>query len=136
MAGRSWVKLDTSYFGNPKIAQLGRPAVLLHLALITYCAEHLTDGYVTDAAIRNRSDSAQIPIGSRSRARRQLIDAGLLVRNGRGYLLHGFLDMNPQLERQAVEQERSRWREQKRSQRHPMSTADARAVRAPRSDKR
>lgn len=117
MAGHRWFRLDTGYFQNPKIIGLGRPAILLHLALIAYCAEHLTDGYVTADAITSRSGIARIPLGSRSRARSELIAAGLLEANGEGWIVHDFLAMNPHLERAAIEAERQRWRDRKRDQR-------------------
>lgn len=112
MTGRSWVRLDVGYLTHPRMAPLSDKAVLLHLALVCYCAEHLTDGFVP-STIAARSLSDRIPIGSRSRIRRRLIDAGLLTECEGGYMVRDFLQRNPHLERAHVERERARWRSYK-----------------------
>lgn len=42
----SWVKLDDSFFENPKISILSDPAKVAYLEGLTYCAKELTDGFV------------------------------------------------------------------------------------------
>ena len=113
MAGSRWVKLDTEYPDNPKIYPLSHAAFRLHVTLITYCARELTDGHVTQLGVRVCAQRAHI--GGRTVAQlvHQLTCAGLLEPHADGYMLHDFLDMNPQLERTVVESRRKRWRAKK-----------------------
>jgi len=54
---RAFAQFDVGYLDNPKIADLldASPiAVLMHAASVLYCAQHLTDGEVTAAAMSRK----------------------------------------------------------------------------------
>lgn len=118
MGGSRWVKLDVDYFTNPKIAGLSPCAQLLHLALIAHCGKHLTDGFVASPALRAARHAVPVSRSSMTRAVEQLRRAGLIVDSADpdrpGVLVHGFLDMNPELERVKVDQYRAASRERQR----------------------
>lgn len=47
---RLWAKIDLGYLTNPKMADIldaSSIAILMHLASILHCAQHLTDGHVS-----------------------------------------------------------------------------------------
>ena len=52
---RLWAKLDLGYFSNPKVSDVldaSSNAVLMHVASILHCAQHLTDGHVAPRAMQ------------------------------------------------------------------------------------
>lgn len=127
MAGSRYARVDTGYFSNPKIVDLTQYAKLLHLASILYCAEHLTDGAVTPAALRVCADRVGIRRDRRTQRCTELVAAGLWVETCDGWTLHDFVDMNPFATREVVDKQRERWRVQKANQRNGydhMSTVD------------
>lgn len=115
MAGSRWVKLDVQYLDNPKISALSQGAVVLHIAMIAYCAAELTDGFVPRSARATLAARASLGTRAARTAHAQLHAQGLLHESddpeNPGCWLHGFLDMNPQAERAVVEAERKSARE-------------------------
>ena len=123
MAGTRWARVDLTYLRNPKIRGLPAECVLLHLASILYCAEHLTDGHIPIISLTELGHSANIsPYWVRRRVR-CLVDRGLWIESPDGWTLHGFEDTNPQAMRHAVEAERESWRVRQHRRRHPDVTA-------------
>ena len=114
MAGPRWVKLDTGYLRNPKLASLSTDAILLHVASITFCVHHLTDGAIPESSLRDLGQMARIDVRWVRRRALELEALRLWVPNGDGWSLHDFLAMNPQAERKVVETERERNRERQR----------------------
>ena len=116
MAGHRWARIDLTYLTNPKLRGLPPEVVLLHLASILHCAEHLTDGQI---AYRSLTDLAQIAYIDKKWARRRaslLVDRGLWIETETGWQLHDFEAMNPQAMRCVVERDRALARE--RQHRH------------------
>ena len=118
MAGTRWVKVDTSYFRNPKITVLTPTARLLHLASIMYAADQLTDGAITPRALDGLAADACIPKRSVPARVAELEEAGLWERNGKGWWLHDFAQMNAQATRTAVQKQRARWASRQAQHRH------------------
>lgn len=48
----SWVALDDKFHSNPKIIDAGNAAIGFYARALSYCADHLTDGYVSPAWVR------------------------------------------------------------------------------------
>lgn len=88
----SWVRLDDKFPGHPKVKAAGKTAAWLHVAGLCYCAQHLTDGKL--------SESSLVGLGqfSGAQARKlaeRLVEVGLWERNGTGYAIHDYLAYNP-----------------------------------------
>jgi len=89
-----WVKLDDSFFEHRKVMILSVRAKLLFLAGLTHAAKNLTDGYLLDGDVRViRAFAEATPAHVR-----ELVDAKLWERDGRGYSIHDWSDYNPSAE--------------------------------------
>ena len=119
MAGPRWVKLDVDYFGNPKIVGLSTPAKLLHVAAICWCGQHLTDGRVPAAAMRQLVSTTS----TKRRHIDELLIARLLYEIDGDFELHDFTTMNGsradveariEAKREAARKRQQRWREARR----------------------
>jgi hypothetical protein len=113
------VKLDVDYFRNPKARAAGRDGRALHLASICHAGAQLTDGYLPDAGLSVLLAEAEVS----RRAVSLVVDAGLWVPNGSGWVLHDYVEMNGSrheaLSRIAIERDRkARWRASKAQRRH------------------
>jgi len=116
----TWSKFDDAAPKNPKAVAAGNDAWALWAAAIMYCNRHLTDGFVSLAALA--ADCLPVPI-STQQARRlaeRLCDLrvrpdglGLFERTDGGlYKVHDFLEWNPS--KSEVEAQRKADRERKR----------------------
>lgn len=60
---RAFAVFDVGYLDNPKIAPLldegPGNAILMHAASVMYCAQHLTDGYITERAMQRKIGASQ-----------------------------------------------------------------------------
>jgi len=99
-----WAKLDDKFHSHPKTYVAGLDGCGLFAKAISYAADHLTDGFVPEAWVL-----AQVPATRKQKDRRgvveRLIEAGMFERVAGGYLIHGYLEMNPS--RADVEGERA-----------------------------
>lgn len=116
MAGTRWIRLDVAYFRNPKALEAGRDGRALHLASICWSGAELTDGRIPPSALPTVLHDA----GVGRRAVDLVVDSGLWIPNGSGYVIHDYADMNPT--RADVEADRQEWRERQR--RYRMSRRD------------
>lgn len=92
----SWFRLDDRFHGNPKVLAAGNAAVGLYVRCGTYCADHLTDGFVPKNLAKNYGKPSEI---------RALLDVGLWTENDTHYVMPDYLDFNPS--KQVVEAERA-----------------------------
>lgn len=92
-----WVKLDDGFFRNPKVLRVGRDAKALYLAGLCYSGSSLTDGFIPTNATRGLA--VDIEIGSPKKAIAQLVDAGLWVEVGDGFMIHDYLEFNQSAEK-------------------------------------
>lgn len=105
----TWVRVDASVFGNPKVRRVPPPAKLLYVAGLCYCAEHLTDGRIPREALA----AIGATLGIRpTPAVRHLADAGLWAVVDDGWLVPDYCYRNPS--RAEVEERRRADRERKR----------------------
>lgn len=85
MAGL-FIKLDTNYWGHPKIVAVGYLPGVLYQQMSMYCMDHATDGHVPDAVL---------PRFGMPRVRHQveaLAGVGLIERDGEGWLVPGYVE--------------------------------------------
>jgi hypothetical protein len=116
----TWSKFDDAAPKSPKAVAAGNEAWALWAAAIMYCNRHLTDGYVTLAALATDCLPRPIPIARAKKLAEELCAAvqrpdgkGLFeaAQNGM-YLVHDFLDWNPS--KVEVEAKRKKDRDRKR----------------------
>ncbi len=110
-----WFKIDDSLYDHPKFAGLSLAAIGLWTAGGSYCARHLTDGFLSDAA------TPMLRVGS-VRCRADLVAAGLWAESGGGIQYHDWLDFQPSretvlAERRAAAERQHRARESAKSRR-------------------
>ena len=71
----SWVRLDDRFHSDPKVVQAGNAAAGVFARALSYCADHLTDGFVPLEWVKTISKPAE---------RRALIEAELWVEAAAG----------------------------------------------------
>ena len=81
-----WVRVDTSMPTHPKFLALSDRALATWLRGLCYCGLHGTDGVVPESALSHVGGERQ------SASSRELVEAGLWVRNGGGYVVHDYLE--------------------------------------------
>jgi hypothetical protein len=89
----TWTKLDDTFHGHPKIRRAWRNPIAfgLHVLALNHCSCHDLDGHVDPEFVED-----QVPDQSdRVEAIKHLCDAGLWQPNGRGWLIHDFLEYHP-----------------------------------------
>lgn len=84
----AWVRFDDTFWTHPKLERLSDKAHRLYLRSIGYCAQHLTDGVLDDAALRT--------LGALKRHADELVAGGCwdIIPDG-GYTVHDYLEFNP-----------------------------------------
>lgn len=107
----TWVKLEDGMPEHPKIVELNVHAKWALVELWCYAARHQTDGRVGDQAAKRIAKPKVIS---------DLVGAGLIHRNGTGWVIHDWLDHNMSAadyaHRKEAEAERLRvYRERKRN---------------------
>ena len=100
----SWLKLESRYPRHPKLMGCSVMACWMDVCGMAYCAEYLTDGFVSDAAIR--------VLDSRLRSSRrhadELVNCGRWERVDGGYRIHDYLHYNPSAAEALADEQRSR----------------------------
>jgi len=121
-----WVKLDDSFHSNPKINDAwkgDKPAIGLYAMALSYCGQHLTDGFVHDSFVEQKIPQNR----ERKKTTETLVNAGLWDRTRGGFLVNDFFNFNPS--RQQVNEKRERERLKKAKQRE-LSPGDSPETRA------
>ena len=94
----SWVKLDDQFTDHPKVIAAGPMAGWLYVCGLTYCSRYLTDGFIPTAQVRRLAD-----LKGTDRLASALVDAGLWDRCDGGYMVHDYLEYNPNAEKVRAE---------------------------------
>lgn len=83
----SWARIDDRLYDHPKVLAAGTPAMGLWVRCLSYCAAHLTDGFVPESVVFRMVDS-------RSSLPNRLESAGLWHRDSSraGWVLHDYLE--------------------------------------------
>lgn len=116
----AWVKLESNFPFNHKVAEAGPAAAFLDICGWCYCRTHNTDGYIPDAHIGMLG-----PIPDPRKLAAKLVAVGRWVRDDelRGWWVHDFLEYNPSDESEraaaaarsskASDAAKARWRSKK-----------------------
>lgn len=102
-----WYRMDENFAENDKVSKLKHPAFRLHVAALGYCSRNLTDGYVSDRAVRVLGAILEFPT---PRHVAQLVEVELWApdENAGGYWINDYLVYNPDSETvKALRDERS-----------------------------
>lgn len=105
----SWLKLDDNMYRNPKILELSTPAFRVHIGGLLHCAQNLTDGEITNAALLGLMvpDIRKKPLALAG----ELVAAGVWVETGDGvWAIADYLEYNPSRESVVVKREADRKR--------------------------
>jgi hypothetical protein len=97
----SWFKLDDNFGNHPKVNRAGNAAAGLWVRCGTYCAQYLTDGHIPLEVAGQFGNRKEIEA---------LLDAGLWVQNGDGYVMPDYLEYNPSREETLTKREAERVR--------------------------
>lgn len=105
-----WFKIDDTLALHSKVIEAGNAAMGLWVRAGSYCAQQLTDGYVSQRALSM--------LGTRSQAS-ALVAAGLWDKVPGGWQFHDWTDYQPtradvEKERAATKERQARWRESRR----------------------
>lgn len=85
----TWVRLDDSFFCDPKIVEVGAEASGLYAWALAYSSHNLLDGHVPAAWVKQA-------VGTRAkRLSGLLVSHGLWAENGTGWEIQNYLKYNP-----------------------------------------
>lgn len=128
-----WVRLDDRFPSHRKVALLSDRAFRLHVSALCWASENLTEGKIMDR---------ELPVIARIRgvktSAKELETAGLWDRVEAGWMIHDYLEYNPdrakvQAEREANAARQQAWRDRKRAEREAKKAAEEAARNAPRN---
>src|SRR3954470_5190002 len=93
----TWLRIDDEFPEHKKVMALkGAGAKWLHLVALCQSARNLTDGHVDPQRLKVVCAIADVPRAAN--CVKQLVDAGLWVEEGDGYIIKDYLDYNPDAE--------------------------------------
>lgn len=108
-----WAKLDDGFHENPKVINAGNEAVGAFCRCLSYCARHLTDGYIPEQKFRE--------LAGRKAVIESLVNEQLVERLDNGYWIPRYLDFN-------MESDKAREERQKAKERMAKLRAERRAA--------
>jgi hypothetical protein len=89
----AWTRIDDSFYDHPKAARTSLAAIGLWTKALSYCARHLTDGFVPTLIV---IDLARLPKDEALGLARELVHARLWKAVGvKGFKFHDYLEYNP-----------------------------------------
>jgi hypothetical protein len=94
-----WIRLDDSFYDNPKVEPLSDRAYRLWTYCMGYSGRHLTDGFVPGYKVHELAHTRRS-----QRYIDELVERRFLEPRGDGYIVHDFLKHNPT--REQVEKDR------------------------------
>ncbi|MFD7416828.1 hypothetical protein [Kitasatospora purpeofusca] len=124
-----WVKLDDRFPSHRKVVLLSDKAFRLYVSALCWSSENLTEGRIADR---------ELPVVTRVRgvkaAAKELEEAGLWDREPSGWVIHDYLEYNPdrakvQAEREAGKVRQQAWRNRKKAEKEAAHNGDRNAPR-------
>lgn len=119
-----WVRLDDRFPSHRKVALLSDRAFRLYVSALCWCSENLTEGAIAER---------ELPFIARLRgvkkAATELEAAGLWDRTADGWMVHDYLEYNPDRARVKADREsnaarQKAWRDRKRAEREAKRAAE------------
>lgn len=117
-----WARIDDDFRHNPKVVAAGPLGIALYVCGLSYCAEHLTDGFIPKRAVRtlvDLDDTDPMTIAQ------DLVGVGLWEECEGGYSVHDYLKFNPSKDYWAKKQEAGRAGGQASAQARASASAQA-----------
>lgn len=120
-----WVRLDDRFPSHRKVALLSDRAFRLYVSALCWCSENLTEGAISER---------ELPFVARLRgvkkAAEELEAAGLWDPTADGWMVHDYLEYNPdrarvQADREANAARQKAWRDRKRAEREAKAARNA-----------
>jgi hypothetical protein len=84
-----WIRFEDNFAEHPKVLSISDAAFRLHVRAIGYCSRHLTDGAVSQAAVRSLS------AGRSTRLAAELVKSRMWTVTDDGFLIHDYLEYQP-----------------------------------------
>jgi hypothetical protein len=104
-----WFRIDDTFAFHPKVLAAGNAAVGAWVRLGSYCAAHLTDGFVPELMARMIAADCITA----------LINARLLVQEPDGYRIHDYLSYQPSKRDVQLDREEARDRRKSKAKNNP-----------------
>ena len=128
-----WVRLDDRFPSHRKVALLSDRAFRLHISALCWSSENLTEGKILDSELRVIAHVRNIKAAAKELEDRQLWD-----RVDDGWVIHDFLEYNPdrakvQAERENNAARQQAWRDRKKAEREAKRAAEEAARNANRN---
>lgn len=119
-----WVRLDDRFPSHRKVALLSDRAFRLHVSALCWASENLTEGKILDSELRVIAHVRGIKA-----AAKELEDRELWDRVDDGWVIHDFLEYNPdrvkvQKQRENNAARQQAWRDRKRAEREAKKAAE------------
>ncbi|MGW1840807.1 hypothetical protein [Streptomyces sp. NPDC002067] len=123
-----WVRLDDRFPSHRKVALLSDKGFRLYVSALCWASENLTEGRILDRELKVISR-----IRGPKTAAAELVDAGLWERIPDGYLIHDYLEYNPdrarvKADREANAARQKAFRERKKAERDAARNAPRNGV--------
>jgi hypothetical protein len=119
-----WVRLDDRFPSHRKVALLSDRAFRLHVSALCWASENLTEGKILESELRVIAH-----VRGAKTAAKELEDRQLWDRVDGGWVIHDFLEYNPdrakvQAEREANAARQQAWRDRKKAEKEAKAAAE------------
>lgn len=115
-----WLRIEDNFAEHPKVIDLSDAAFRLHVTALCHCARNLTDGFMSDKAIRHAAAKTATPMV------RELVGAKLWIRTAGGYVVHDYLKYNPSRDKVLADRDAAKERRSQERNANVDDTSDER----------
>lgn len=119
-----WLRIDDGMWRNRKLLDVSPVGKALWTWCLGYSADQLTDGVLARADMRQIA--AAVGLDDWQGPMQELVDAGLVERDGDTWLMHDYLDYNPSREQVLKERDAAEARLVNLREKYPIESVDSR----------